>query len=190
MRIQNYAIRNIAPEIDLNKAYSCVSTKDPKAIREFLREVAQKQRVFNTIIHSFQTLKYFALGYIKDSKAGKDDLGSDFFRTVCLDDAAFSPGPASLYRSSPIYQIFYGGTYLSMPILLRESEPLDQFKQKGNTIEEALALHNAQEESRFMFVELFKIIKESEETVSIDGVDILPITEHHADIMALPDVLQ
>lgn len=190
MRIQNFPIFNISQELDLNESYSAIKRKDTTAIRECIRQVASEKKVFNTLLHSFQPLTYFAIGYIKDSQTGQYDPGSDFFRAVYLNDSVFSPVQNSIYRSSPVHGIVFGGFYLTMPILLVESEPLDVFNQKGDTVEEALAKHNAQEDSRFIFVELFKIICESKEQVSIDGSTVFPITEHHADLIAAADRAQ
>lgn len=182
MRVENYPIYNISQEIDVSLSYSAVKRKDYESILECIGTVASEQRVFNTLLNSFQKLNHFAIGYIKDSQVGQDNLGSDYFRFVFLNESTVDQKAEQTTWSSSVFSIVFKCSYLGMPVLLVESQPLDVIEEKASNLEQALKQHNLREDSRFIFVEFIRIVKKSHQVFSIVGEDIEPITEHHADL--------
>lgn len=182
MRVENYPIFNISQEIDVSQSYSAVKRKDYESILECIGAVASEQKVFNTLLHSFQSLSHFAIGYIKDSHVGRDNLGSDYFRFVFLNESAVQDKAEQTTWSCPVFGIVFKCSYLSMPVLMVESEPLDLLEEKADNLEQALKQHNLREDSRFIFIEFIRIVKKSDCVFSINGVDIEPFTEHHEDL--------
>lgn len=182
MRIENYPIFNISQEIDVSQSYSAVKRKDYESILECIGTLASEQKVFNTLLHSFQNLSHFAIGYIKDSHVGKDNLGRDYFRFVFLNESAVQDKAEQTTWSCPVFGVVFKCTYLSMPVLMVESEQLDLLEEKANNLEQALKQHNLRDDSRFIFVKFIRIVKKSDHVYSIAAEDIEPFSEHHADL--------